>query len=78
MIFTITILSLFQFTFSPNSSDLNDFFKKIGWYTSVLLYLWAKYELKWSDITAKTVNLGDNLLIMAQTIPQHAQSAIFF
>ena len=65
-------------TFSPNSSNQNDFFKKIGWYTFFLLYMWAKYELIWSDITAQTVTLGANLLVMAQTIPQNAQSAIFF
>jgi len=40
--------------------------------------MWAKYELIWSDITAQTVTLGANLLVMAQTIPQNAQSAIFF
>ena len=33
-------------TFSPNSSNQNDFFKKIGRYTFFLLYLWAKYELE--------------------------------
>ena len=31
--------------FSPNSSNQNYFFKKIGLYTFFLLYLWAKYEL---------------------------------
>ena len=53
------------------------FFKKIGWYTFFVLYLQAKFKLIWSDITAQTVTLGANLLIMAQTIPQNAQSAIF-
>ena len=76
-------LQIWQFpdsknTFSPNSSIQNDFLKKIGWYTFFLLYLWAKYELIWSDITAQTVTLGANLLVMAQTIPQNTQSAIFF
>ena len=65
-------------TFSPNSSNQNDFFKKIGWYTFFLLYLWAKYELIWSDITAQTVTLGANLLVMAQTIPQNAHRVFFF
>ena len=51
-------------TFSPNSINQNDFVKKIGWYTFFLLYLWAKYELIWSDITAQTVTLGANLLVM--------------
>ena len=65
-------------TFSPNSSNQNDFFKKIGWYTFFLLYMWAKYELIWSDITAQTVTLGANLLVMAQTIPQNAHRVFFF
>ena len=65
-------------TFSPNSSNQNDFFKKIGWYTFFLLYLWAKYELIWSYITAQTVTLGANLLVMAQTIPQNAHRVFFF
>ena len=56
--------------FSPKSSNQNNFFKKIGWYTFFLLYLWVKYELIWSDITAQTVSLGANLLVMAQTIPK--------
>ena len=54
-----------KITFSPNSSNQNDF-------------LWAKYELIWSDITAQTVTLGANLLGMAQTIPQNAQRMVFF
>ena len=59
--------------FSPNFSNQNDFFKKIGWCTVFLLNLWAKYEHILSDITAQTVTLGANLLVMAQTIPQNAQ-----
>ena len=65
-------------TFSPNSSDQNDFFNKIGWYTFCLLYMWAKYEPIWSDITARTVTLDANLLVMAQTIPRNPQRAVFF
>ena len=65
-------------TFPPHSSNQNGFLKKIGWYTFYLLYMWAKYELIWSDITAQTVTLGSNLLVMAQTIPQNAQCVIFF
>ena len=67
-----------KITFSPNSSNQNDFFKKIGWYIFFLLYLWAKYELIWADITAQTVTLGANLLVMAQTIPQNAHRVVFF
>ena len=64
--------------FSPNSSNQNDLFKE-NW----VIYIFSppsvgKYELIWSDITAQTVNLGANLLVMAQTIPQNAQSANFF
>ncbi len=40
--------------------------------------MWAKYELIWSDITAQTVTLGANLLVMAQTIPQNAHRVFFF
>ena len=50
----------------------------MGWYTCFLLYLWAKYELIWSDITAQTVTLGDNLIVMAQTIPQNGHCVFFF
>ena len=64
-------------TFSPNFSNQNDFLKKIRWYTFFLLYMWAKYELIWSDITAQTVTLGTNLLVMAQTIPQNAHRVFF-
>ena len=64
--------------FSPNSSNQNDFFKKIGWYTFFLLYMWAKYEPIWSDITAKTLTLEANLLVMAQTKPQNAHRVWFF
>ena len=39
--------------------------------------MWAKYELIWSDITAQTVTLGANLLVMAQTIPQNAHRVFF-
>ena len=49
----------------------------IGWYTFFLLYLWAKYELIWSNITARTVILGANLLLMAQTIPQNDHRVFF-
>ena len=65
-------------TFSPNSSNQNDFFKKIGWYTFFLLYIWAKYEPIWSDITAQTVTSGFNLLVLAQTIPENAHRVCFF
>ena len=54
------------------------FFKKILWYTFCIFYLWAKYELIWSDITGQTVNLGANLLVMARTIPQNAPRVFFF
>ena len=64
-------------TFSPNSSNQNDFFKKIGWYAFYLLYMWAKYEIIWSDITAQTMTLGAKLLVMAQTIPQNAHRVFF-
>ena len=40
--------------------------------------MWAKYELIWSDITAQTVTLGANLLVMAETIPQNAHREFFF
>ena len=40
--------------------------------------MWAKYKLIWSDITAQTVTLGANLLVMAQTIPQNAYRVFFF
>ena len=49
----------------------------MGWYTCFLLYLWAKYDLIWSDITAQTVTLGDNLLVTAQTIPQNSHCVVF-
>ena len=65
-------------TFSPDSSNQNDFFKKSGCYTFFLLYMWAKCELIWSDITAQTVTLDANLLVMAQTIPQNAHRFLFF
>ena len=68
-VFEIWHFSTLKTLSSPNSSNQNDFFKKIGWYTFFLHYLWAKYELIWSDITAQTVTLGANLLVMAQTIP---------
>ena len=70
-----TLKTLF---FLPDSSNQNTFFKKIKWYTFFLLYLWAKYELIWSDITSQTVTLGANLLVMAQTIPQNAHRMFFF
>ena len=63
--------------FSPNSSNQNNFFKKIGWLTFFFFYLWAKYELMWSDITAQTVSLGANLLVKAKTIPQNAPCMFF-
>ena len=50
--------------FSPNSSNQNYIFKKIGWYTFFLLYLWAKYELIWLVITAQTATLGANMLVV--------------
>ena len=63
--------------FSPNSSFQNYFIRKIGWYKFVLLYLWAKYELIWSDITALTVNLGANLLFKAKNTPQNTHWELF-
>ena len=39
--------------------------------------MWVKYELIWSDITAQSVTLGANLLVMAQTIPQNAKRGFF-
>ena len=53
-------------------------FKKIEWYKFFLLYLWEKYELIWSDITAQTMTLGAKLLVMDQTIPQNAHRVFFF
>ena len=54
------------------------FFQESGWYTFFLLYMWAKYDLIWSDITAQTVTLGANLLVMTQTIPQNAHRVFLF
>ena len=54
--------SYFKNTFSPNSSNQKVFFKKIGWYTFFFLYMWAKYEPIWLNITAQTVTLDSNLL----------------
>ena len=51
---------------------------KIGLCTFFLLYLWAKYELIWSDVTNQTVPLGANLLVNAQTIPQNAKCSLLF
>ena len=65
-------------TFSPHSSIQNDFFKKIGWYKFFLLYILAKYESIWCDISAQTVTLDANLLFMAQTIPQNPHRAFVF
>ena len=48
------------------------------WYTFFLLYLYAKYELIWSDITAQRVTLGANLFVKAQSIPQNAKCVVFF
>ena len=42
------------------------------------IYLWAKYELIWSDITAQTVTLSADLLVMAQTIHQNTKRVFFF
>ena len=53
------------------------FFEKIGLYIFFLLYLWAKYELIWSDIPAQIVSLGANLLVKAKTIPQNAKHVFF-
>ena len=39
--------------------------------------MWAKYELIWSDITAQTLTLGANLLVMAQTLPQNTHRKLF-
>ena len=65
-------------TFSPNFRIQHFFKKNIGWYTFFLLYMWAKYEPIWSNITAQTVTLVANLLVMAQTIPQNAYWVVFF
>ena len=54
------------------------FKRKLGSIHYFLLYLWAKYQLIWSDITAQTVSLGANLLVRAQTIPQNAKCLLFF
>ena len=64
-------------TFSPRSSNQNDFFKKIEWYTFFLLYMWAKHEPLWSYIIAQVVSLGANLLVKAQTIPKNAKCVFF-
>ena len=56
----------------------NKFFKKIWCYTFFLLYLWEKYELIRTAFTSKTVTLGANLLVKAQTIPQNANCEFFF
>ena len=53
------------------------FSRKLGGIHYFLLYLWAKYELIWSDTTAQTVTLGANLLVKAQTIPQKANCVLF-
>ena len=65
-------------TFTPNSSSQNDFFKKIGWYTFFLLYLWAKYELRWSDISAQTVTLGAKILKNTKSNPRNPKCGQFF
>ena len=57
-------------TFTPNSKNKNDFYRKIGCYTFFILYLWAKYEPIWTNFTAQTVTLGVNL--------QNAKCALFF
>ena len=64
-------------TFTLNSSNKNDFLKKIWRYTFFLLNLWAKYEPIWTDLTAQTATLGANLLVKAQIIPQSAKCAVF-
>ena len=43
-----------------------------------LLYLLANYEPIKNDLTAKTVTLGANLLVNAQTIPQNIKRALYF
>ena len=58
-------------TFSPNSNNQNYFFKKNGWYTFFLLYMWAKYELIWSNITAQTVTLGAKILKNIKSNPRN-------
>ena len=40
--------------------------------------MWAKYEPIWSDITAQTLTLEANLLVMAQTILQSAHRMCFY
>ena len=37
----------------------------------------GKNELIWSNITAQTLTLGANSLVMAQTIPQNAKCVFF-
>ena len=54
------------------------FFKQIRWYTFFSLYLWAKYELIWTNFTAQTVILKSNTLVQAQTIPQSANCSLLF
>ena len=43
-----------------------------------LLYILAKYESIWSDISAQTVTLDANLLFMAQTIRQNRHRVFVF
>ena len=40
--------------------------------------MWAKYEPIWTNVIAQTVILGANMLVKAQTIPQHAKCALLF
>jgi hypothetical protein len=41
-------------------------------------YLWAKYELIWTDFTDRTVILRANMLVQAKTIPQNVECLQFF
>ena len=49
-----------------------------GWVGYIVSPLTLKNEFIWSDITAQTVTLGANLLVMVQTIPQNAHHVFFF
>ena len=52
--------------------------KQSRWYKFFPLYLWAKYELIWTNFTAQTVISSANMLVQAQTIPQNAKCWFFF
>ena len=53
-------------------------FKKIGWYTFFLLYIWAKYEIIWSNVTAQSVTLGANFLVKPKPYIKTPSVCYFF